>query len=325
MKHSAVACAASLMLAVAAAPVPALAQGAGACERACLNRFTDRYLEALAANDPSRLALAPDFKLTENTAILKPGDGLWRTATGLGKFRLEFADPGSGQAGAIAVVLENGVEQLLGLRLKIANDQYKQAEMVVARKGEGQRLVTSTLVKPLPEFLQAVPVARRSSRAELIEIANKYFTAIEKNDGSIVPFADDGFRIENGIRTCNDSTQRESTGGVSSQFSKLRSMHCADQLSTGLFTYIQSIEPRRIDVTDVERGLVLAIVRFNHPGRPTKVNVPGFGAVDYMKNMWARNPTSAFIYELFKVEDHKIQRVMAVITKGPYRGATGWE
>ena len=44
-----------------------------------------------------------------------------------------------------------------------------------------------------------------------------------------------------------------------------------------------------------------------------------------MKNMWARNPTSAFIYELFKVEDHKIQRVMAIITKGPYRGATGWE
>jgi hypothetical protein len=304
---------------------PAPARAAAACDRACLEGFVDRYLEAMAANDPSKVKLSPRLKLTENAAILTPGDGLWRTATGLGSYRFKFADPDSQQAGAVAVVLENGVEQLLGLRIKVAGGAITEAEMLLSRKGEGQTLVTDSLKTPLPELLQAVPPARRSSRAELTAVADKYFTAIEKGDGAIVPFARDGFRIENGVRTCNDPGPVVSTGGASTQFPGLRAMPCADQLSTKIFTYIQSISPRRHVVADVERGLVLSIVRFNHPGRPTSVVAPGYGAIDYMTNQWARNPTSAFIYEVFKVEDHQITRVMAVIAKGPYRGATGWE
>jgi hypothetical protein len=295
------------------------------CDRACLEGFLDQYLEALAADDPSRVKLSPHVKLTENGAILTPGDGLWRTATGLGTYRFKFSDPQTHQAGALAVVLENGVEQLVGLRLKVEDHAVSEAEMIVARKGEGQTLVTDSLKTPLPELLTPVPVAGRSSRAELTAIADKYFTAIEKGDGSIVPFAPDGFRIENGVRTCNDPGPVVSTGGASQQFPNLRAMPCADQLSTKIFTYIKEIRPRRFPVADTERGLVAGIVRFDHPGRPTSVDVPGSGKLDYMGNPWARNPTSAFIYEVFKVEDHHITRVMAVIVKGPYKGATGWE
>jgi hypothetical protein len=298
---------------------------ASACDRACLEGFLDQYLEAMAANDPSKVKLSPHLKLTENGAILTVGDGLWRTATGLGTYRFKFSDPQTHQAGAVAVVLENGVEQLVGLRLKVEDRAVTEAEMIVARKGEGQTLVTDSLKTPLPELLIPVPEAGRSSRAELTAIADKYFTAIEKGDGSIAPFAPDGFRIENGVRTCNDPGPIVSTGGASQQFPNLRAMHCADQLSTKIFTYIKEIRPRRFPVADTERGLVAGIVRFNHPGRPTSVDVPGSGKLDYMGNQWARNPTSAFIYEVFKVEDHHITRVMAVIVKGPYKGATGWE
>lgn len=302
-----------------------IAPASAACDRACLEGFIDQYLTAMAANDPSKVKLSTHFKLTENGAILTPGDGLWRTATGLGGYRFKFSDPQTHQAGAVTVVLENGVEQLVGLRLKVDGRAISEAEMIVARKGEGQTLVTDSLKTPLPELLAPVPEARRSSRAELTSIADKYFTAIEKGDGSIVPFDPDGFRIENGIRTCNDPGPVVSTGGASQQFPNLRVMHCADQLSTKIFTYIKQISPRRFPVADTERGLVAGIVRFNHPGRPTSVDVPGYGVLDYMGNQWARNPTSAFIYEVFKVEDHHITRVMAVIVKGPYKGATGWE
>ncbi len=303
----------------------ALKTAASACDRACLEGFVDQYLEAMAANDPSKVKLSPAVKLTENGAILKPGDGLWRTATGLGSYRFKYSDPQTHQAGAVAVVQENGVDQLLGLRLKVENRAITEAEMIVARKGEGQTLVTDSLKTPLPELLQPVPADKRSSRAELQDIADKYFTAIEKGDGSIVPFNPDGFRIENGIQTCNDPGPVVSTGGASQQFPNLRKMHCADQLSTKIFTYIKEIRPRRYPVADVERGLVAAFVRFNHPGRPTSVDVPGSGKLDYMGNQWARNPTSAYICEVFKVENHQITRVMAVIVKGPYKGATGWE
>ena len=311
-----------------ARPVPKPERTVGrapACDRACLEGFLDQYLEAMAANDPSRVRLSPHLKLTENGAILTAGDGLWRTATGLGAYRFKFSDPQTHQAGAVAVVLENGVEQLVGLRLKVEDHAVSEAEMIVARKGEGQTLVTDSLKTPLPELLAAVPPERRSSRAELTAIADKYFTAIEQGDGSIVPFDPDGFRIENGVRTCNDPGPVVSTGGASQQFPGLRAMHCADQLSTKIFTYIKEIRPRRFPVADTERGLVAGMVRFNHPGRPTSVDVPNFGKLDYLGNPWARNPTSAFIYEVFKVEDHRITRVMAVIVKGPYKGATGWE
>jgi len=301
------------------------AKPAAACDRACLEGFVDKYLEAMAANDPGKVKLSPRLRLTENGAILKPGDGLWRTATGLGAYRFKYSDPETHQAGAVAVVLENGVEQLLGLRLKVENRAITEAEMIVARKGEGQTLVTDSLKEPLPELLASVPKDKRSSRKELAEIADKYFTAIEKEDGKIVPFDPAGFRIENGIRTCNDPGPVVSTGGASQQFPNLRKMPCADQLSTQIFTYIKEIRPRRYPVADIERGLVAAFVRFNHPGRPTSVDVPGYGKLDYMGNQWARNPTSAFICEVFKVENHQITRVMAVIVKGPYKGATGWE
>src|SRR5665213_864480 len=129
------------------------AQAPAACNRACLDGITDRYLEAMAANDPSKAPFAANIRLTENGAILKPGDGLWRTATGLGSYRFKFADPQTGQAGAVAVVLENGVEQLVGLRLKVAARKITEAEMIVARKGEGQTLTTDSLKEPLPELL----------------------------------------------------------------------------------------------------------------------------------------------------------------------------
>jgi len=317
--------AAPLLVGLGAADKAAPKSAGAACDRACLEGFVDKYLEAMAANDPSKVKLSPKLKPTENGAILKPGDGLWRTATGLGAYRFKFTDPQTHQGGAVAVVLENGVEQLVGLRVKVQDKTITEAEMIVARKGEGQTLVTDSLKEPLPELLQPVPADKRSSRQELQEIADKYFTAIEKGDGSIVPFDPTGYRIENGIRTCNDPGPVVSTGGASQVFPNLRKMHCNDQLSTKIFTYIKEIRPRRYPVADVERGLVAAFVRFNHPGRPTSVDVPGSGKLDYMGNQWARNPTSAFICEVFKVENHQITRVMAVIVKGPYKGATGWE
>jgi hypothetical protein len=314
-------------LAIATLATMAMAAGsswaAPACDRACLTGFTDRYLAALTAHDPSRAPLAPDVKFTEDGAPLQPGDGLWRTNGGLGPFRLDFADAESGQAGAFVTVQENGAIALMALRLKVRSGKISEVETVLARKGELQSLQTDLLQQPLPMLLEDVPAARRSSRAELTKIGNSYFDAIEKADGSLVPFADDGFRIENGVRTCNNPVA--TTAGANPDFARLRGMKCADQLSTKIFTYIRSVRPRRFEVVDEERGLILGVLRFNHPGDVLYVDTPGYGRVSQERNPWAVRPTSALIAELFKVEDHKIQRVMAVITNVPYRMPTGWE
>jgi len=308
------------------AAVLALAGSASAqpaCGRACLVGTMDRYLAALAAHDPGRLKVAPDVRFTEDGAPMKLGDGLWQTIGSLGPFRLDFDDPQGGQAGALVTVQENGATALMALRLKVVAGRIKEVESVLARKGELQSLQTDLLQEPLPIFKEDAPLARRSSRAELTRITNLYFDAIEQADGSIVPFARDGFRIENGTRTCNNP--EPVTGGANPDFAKLRGMACADQLSTKIFTYIKSVSPRRIEVVDVDKGLAIAFVRFQHPGDVLFVDTPANGRVSQERNPWAIRPTSALIAELFKIEDHKIQRVMAVITNVPYRMPTGWE
>ena len=300
----------------------AFAAGAG-CGRACLVGAMDRYLGALAAHDPGRLKTTPDVRFTEDGAPMKLGDGLWQTNGGLGPFRLDFDDPQAGQAGALVTIQENGNIALMAIRLKLAGGRISQVETVLARKGELQSLQTDLLQEPLPIFKEDVPADRRSSRAELEKITNLYFDAIEKADGSVVPFAEDGFRIENGVRTCNNPTP--TTAGANPDFARLRGMHCADQLSTKIFTYIKSVRPRRIEVVDEDKGLAIAFVRFQHPGNVLFVDTPANGRVSQERNPWAIRPTSALIAELFKIEDHKIQRVMAVITNVPYRMPTGWE
>src|SRR3954447_21515168 len=64
-----------------------VAPGAADCDRACLKGVLDQYLAALLAHDPTRLALAPGVKFTEDNTVKSVGEGLWRTATRARAFR----------------------------------------------------------------------------------------------------------------------------------------------------------------------------------------------------------------------------------------------
>jgi hypothetical protein len=296
---------------------------AAVCERACLNDYIDRYLKALVDRDPKQLRWARSARFTENAVALKPGDGLWATITGLGTYELYVDDVPAGQAGVLAVIGENGRPALMSLRLKIVNGQITEAETKVARPGEGQKLVTETLRTAPAIFQENVPETDRPSRAELVSIVDRYFDAIEHNDGSLVAFADDGFRIENGIRTCNNpaATVRPDADPA---WQKLIAMPCRQGLSSHAFAYIKSIEPRRYEVVDVEHGVVFADPVFNHPGTVLTVDSPEIGKFNMMHSDWASHPTSALITEVFKIKNRQIVEVSAVIVKVPYRMPPGW-
>ncbi|HEY5410863.1 MAG TPA: hypothetical protein VIJ94_09060, partial [Caulobacteraceae bacterium] len=133
---------AALAISAAFATGAAPAAAKPACGRACLTQAMDRYLSALVAHDPARLAVTPDVRFTEDGAPLKLGDGLWQTNGGLGPFRLDFDDPERGQAGALVTVRENGNIALMAIRLKLVGGRISQVETVLARKGELQSLQT---------------------------------------------------------------------------------------------------------------------------------------------------------------------------------------
>ena len=62
------------------------------CDRACLRGWMTRYLDAVVAHNPGALPLAANVRFTEDSQVLKPGEGLWKTATKLNGYRQDFVD-----------------------------------------------------------------------------------------------------------------------------------------------------------------------------------------------------------------------------------------
>ncbi len=69
--------------------------------------YADLYLKALTAHDPSRLPVTEDVRFTENTRLMKIGEGLWKTASAI-KYRHVVADPRQGQVGVFCTLQEGG-------------------------------------------------------------------------------------------------------------------------------------------------------------------------------------------------------------------------
>ena len=266
------------------------------CNRTCLEGFVNDYLAAMVAHDPSRLAVTPNVKFTEDDVALKLGDALWGTASGLGKYKLYFADPEAGQVAFFGTIKENGMGAALALRLKIENRKISEVETVVVRSERTAKLMDDTGA-PDPIMLETIPAVERKPRGELIATTNQYFEAIEQGNGKVAPFDPECNRFENGMKTSG-------TAG------------CSDQLDTQVFNYIRKIYPRRFLVVDEERGLVFGFFMFNHPGNILWVNVPGEGKHEMPGA--AKRPFSVDVAEGFAIRNGKIRKVEALMTSLPY-------
>src|ERR1700733_12448768 len=104
------------------------------CDRACLNKTVDTYIAALVAHDASQVAFASDVKFVENTVPMKPGEGLWKTASeGPATFKIYVPDPVAQQVGFMCLMKEGDKPIQLGLRLKLKNGKIVEAEHLIAR------------------------------------------------------------------------------------------------------------------------------------------------------------------------------------------------
>jgi hypothetical protein len=280
-------------------------------DRERLESFADDFLEALGKRDPSLLALGPNVRYTENCQTLAVGKGLWATATLGVSYRNYIADPDSGQIGLFAVVRENDSPAVLAARLRVQDEKISEIEALVARWGN-PLWEPESLKTPHPCFTQSLPDLGRMSRAQLVKVADSYFDAIEQDNGDIVPIHPDCYRLENGVRTTSNPDR-----------ARIGRLDVKAGLSSGFYSYITEIRDRRYPVVDEERGNVLGIVFFEHPGTVRSVEVEGFGHLDLAP--FTQKPSSAMIAELFKVEDGKIRMIEAVLEFLPYGTRPGWD
>jgi hypothetical protein len=145
-----------------------------------------------------------------------------------------------------------------------------------------------------PGYFEAVPEAERSTRAEMVAMADAYFEAVERNTGQdYYPFTDDCVRYENGILIVGQPGMLRNGQPVQG---------CREQLQTSLIGAVTSIRDRRVVAVDRERGVVFAFAFFDH--RPIN---------------WSWQ-----LGELFKVENDQISRIEAIFIRGPYGMCSGW-
>ncbi|MGH9204636.1 MAG: hypothetical protein ACRD2A_25690, partial [Vicinamibacterales bacterium] len=257
--------------------------GAG-CDRECLIGRSEQYLAALVAKDPKKAPLATSVKYTENGQRLNPGDGFWNSVSGRGTYTLHTADPVARQVVTFATMREAGTPMIIAVRLEVDNRRISEVETLVAHSEDGAKGFEA-LGKPHVLFSQVIPPAERMSRAELVRVANMYFSGMQLNDGKgQYPFADDCNRIENGFLTTNNPTGgRRGAGGpppqrpdpkTATNYSAMWS--CREQFESGLLHFVSRIRDRRYVAVDEERGLAMSFVFFDHDaGASRTFQTPG--------------------------------------------------
>ena len=191
------------------------------------------------------------------------------------------------------------------LRLAVVGREVAEIETLVIRNREAAENLDK-IGAPRPTWREGIPPPQRLPRAELVRIANMYFSGIEHNDGKgDYPLAPDCARLENGAWTAGP----------------LARMGCLEQFRTGMFHYVTRIRDRRFVAVDSERGLAFAFAFFdNAAGDARHVTLADGRRVESGPVV----PWTWQIAEVFKIVDGKIGPVESVLQPVPYGMGSGW-
>jgi len=188
--------------------------GSPACDRACLTALMTGFIDALGAGDPSRLTVAANVRVTENSREVELGDGLWRSVTGAGRFRQDYVDPARQVVASHVEMLEGKNPVLLSVVLHIEDRQIAGIELLHQRFNPDSRFQPRELGAPIQGMNGSVPAGQRQSRASMIKIALTYTEGLRVGNftDARTPFAPDAYRVENGVITGGEGCGRDNCG-----------------------------------------------------------------------------------------------------------------
>ena len=307
-------------------PAPA----APKCDRQCLVNLMEQYVAAMVKHDPKAVPLAANVKFMENAAVMPIGKGLWETASaGPTAFQIYAADPVSQSVACLLVMKEKNKDIMLGAHLKVADGKITEAEQLVARENVNGSL--PTLQKPRPGLVEDVAPADRMDRGELIKIGLSYYDALTGEDGTFAPFARECERHENGGVSASSNPPEAKSQPAAKPDPELEKMMksmaaiprtCEAQISAGVFAYITEIDPRRLVVADVQKGLAVGISMFQHDGHLKTIPIKGVPGMDSMPGftMQFNFPSIHF----YKIKHGKIYDIETIGVSVPYGKKFGW-
>ena len=288
MKHAAFLFTQATLTLAALTPVARAAD----CDRECLRGFITQYLDATVAHKPGALPVAAKVRFTEDTKEMPLGEGLWKTASGLRKYRQDILDVRQGVAASQVVVEEHGMPVMLMLRLKVADRKITEVETQVTRSRAEGAIFSIDALQTAGKAMNLVPErAQLNSREDAIKAALFYPAGLKI--GSFVevnaPFAPDAYRIENGTVTAGPGCARAGCENV-----KAQTIMKHPAITT------------RVAAVDEELGIVLLRMNFGDTG--------SYGAGNAL-----------IVWEAFKVYGGQIHAVEAFMRVMPASAGSGWD
>ena len=255
-----------------------------------------RYLNAMVANDPSSLPLAANVKFTEDSKVMKLGEGtVWKTVTKLRPYRVDIIDVQEGVAAVQTVLEENGTPILFTARLKVVDRKITEAETIVVKtREEGALFAPENLKEPTAMMRYRPTAAERMPRDQMVAMAARYpqglkIGSFEKSD---VPFAPNAYRFENGVKMAGPGCTFQPPS--------------CENMRTQRIPTLAGLTQRLVAV-DEEMGVVLFWMNFG----PNSLPGPGGRALVTL--------------EAFKVFGGQVHAAEAIFEGQPSGGPSGWD
>jgi hypothetical protein len=274
------------------------------CDKVCLEQIAVTYRSAYLAHDPEKAPFARSVRFTENNVEMDLPDGTWDTVAREIGPALTVSDPETGTVGIFTSIQQNDVPGFLGIRLKVRDGLITEVEHVVSTKRNLS--APPTPIGPVEGFVHDQDLARpvaseeRMSRAELIRIADGYFSTLENNTGELrdVAFAPNAKRFENGM-----------------EFPEIEK-----GFRSGRYRFNERVRDRDYFLVDETRGIVMSRAFIDHKGL-----LDEFTLNDGTPTRSPfREPQSWGVLELFKIKNGKITSVEAVFIQVPYYMRSPW-
>ncbi|MBA3028832.1 MAG: hypothetical protein FP816_08475 [Desulfobacteraceae bacterium] len=265
----------------------------------------DLYLEQLVTNNPSKLPVADHLKVTENGYPVQLGQGLFETAREI-TYRHYLPDPHSDQIAMFGAVKETMRPANFLVRLKLEKDKISEIETVIVREGTASIMRPDLVTVPKPIYATVLDPGERSSRKQMIAIAESYFNCIEDNTAN-VPFHPESNRTANGQQTTN-------SGPVP--------LSCLGQFEKKIFAYITKVRNRRYLIVDEEKGLVFGIFMMDVPGKKEHFDLFPIPMDKLPVHMVT--PHTIYLAELFKIVGGQIREIEALMFNTTLGANSGW-
>jgi hypothetical protein len=275
-----------------------------ACDKACLEGIAARYRAAYVKHDPVLAPIAKDVRFTENNVEMRFPDASWDTVTQEVGPALTISDPSSGNVGIYTAIMQLDTPGFLAVRLKIQRGKITEIEHIVSTKrnlsGPPTPMGDVNEFKHDPDLAQSVPVAERASRAQLISLANGYFSTLEHNNGEIrgTRFSPDASRFENG-----------------KQFAEIEK-----GFRSGTYAFNNRVRDRDFFLVDEERGIVMSRAYIDHKGVLDTYKLTD----GTEKRSIFREPHTWSVLEMFKIKNGMITGVEATFIGAPYYIRSPW-